>query len=58
MDFLQSAVLDVVADWPNPKNKIEKRQQGNRLFSGIGKNIGEENLDKVPVVIKILQESC
>ena len=25
VDFLQSAVLDVVADWPNPKNKIEKR---------------------------------
>jgi hypothetical protein len=47
-------VIDVISDWPNPKNKLEKRQLGNRLFSGIGKNIGEESLDDVPEVIKIL----
>ena len=58
IDFLKSAVLDLIADWPNPKNNLPKRKLGNRLFMGIGKNIGEAGLDKVHVVINTLQELC
>lgn len=36
VDFLQTVVLDVIGDLPNPKNPMPKRKLGNRLFSGIG----------------------
>ncbi|MFO0117382.1 MAG: hypothetical protein ACK521_07125 [bacterium] len=44
VDFLQTVVLDVIGDLPNPKNPMPKRKLGNRLFSGIGQNIGEKSL--------------
>ena len=58
VDFLQSVVLDVIADLPNPKNQMTKRKLGNRLFSGIGQNIGEKSLGQVKVVIQQLQDIC
>lgn len=44
VDFLKTVVLEVIADFPNPKNQMTKRKLGNRLFSGIGQNIGEKSL--------------
>jgi hypothetical protein len=58
IDFLNSAVLDLIADWPNPKNSLVKRKLGNRLFAGVGKNVGEASLDKLPIVIGTLKELC
>jgi hypothetical protein len=33
---------------------MPKRKLGNRLFSGIGKNIGEKSLDEVPIVVRMM----
>jgi len=44
-------VIDVIADFANPKNPMPKRKLGNRLFSGIGQNIGEKSLGQVKIVI-------
>lgn len=58
IEFLKSLVLDMVSDWPRSSNPLQKRKLGNRFFVGIGKNIGEAALDKVPIVISTLQELC
>lgn len=51
VDFLKSVVLDAISDFPNPKNQMTKRKLGNRLFSGVGQNIGEKSLGQVKVVV-------
>jgi hypothetical protein len=58
VDYLQSSCIDIIADYPNPKNPFLKRKLGNRLFSGIGKNIGEKSLNEVPIVVRMLSDIC
>ena len=58
VDYLQTNCIDIIADYPNPKNPFPKRKLGNRLFSGIGKNIGEASLDEVPFVVRMLSDIC
>ena len=43
---------------PGLKHPFAKRKRGNRLVFSVAKNIGEENMDKDPLMLKLVMSIC
>ena len=57
-DFALKTIFPLFMDLPGSKNAFAKRKRGNKLVSSFARQIGEEGIDKEPMVLKILLSIC
>jgi len=51
-------VTKPLKDMPGLKHPFAKRKRGNRLVFSVAKNIGEEGIDKDPLMLKLIMSIC
>lgn len=56
--FVAENVTKAIKDIPSLKHPLPKRKRGNRLVFSIAKNIGEDGLDKDPLLQKLINSIC
>lgn len=56
--FISEHVTKVIKDIPGLKHPLPKRKRGNRLVFSVAKSIGEEGIDKDPLMLKLIMSIC
>ena len=56
--FVAENVTKAIKDIPGLKHPLPKRKRGNRLVFSVAKNIGEDGLDKDPLLLKLINGIC
>ena len=56
--FVAEFITKPLKDMPGLKHPFAKRKRGNRLVFSVAKNIGEENMDKDPLMLKLVMSIC
>ena len=56
--FVAESVTKPLKDMPGLKHPFAKRKRGNRLVFSVAKNIGEDGIDKDPLMLKLIMSIC
>ena len=56
--FVADNVTKMIKDIPSLKHQLPKRKRGNRLVFAVAKNIGEDGIDKDPLMLKLIMSIC
>ena len=56
--FVAENVTKAIKDIPSLKHQLPKRKRGNRLVFSVAKNVGEDGIDKDPLLLKLIMSIC
>jgi hypothetical protein len=58
LDFVLKQILPSISDMVALKHPFSKRLRGNRLVTSLAKKLGENGMDKEPMIMKLVKGIC